>query len=201
MTLIQLIAPSNSQTTRNIIPCTAGLVLVTSTWGMCFQRPWLLADNSTPSPAVRLNRAGSMESSYHLFRSEPAAARILRAEVSLKINCLGSGRVSDRTEPTWPQGATGNQAQHWWLNRCLLNNQEGSTANQKINLFSRLLILPPTSQQKERVHGCWNWKQMPSWSVSWDWQRFLYVFVLRTTMLISHWKWNHKLKILHSWII
>lgn len=180
MTLIQLIAPSNSQTTRNIIPHTAGLVLVTSTWGMCFQRPRLLADNSTPSPAVRLNRAGSMESSYHLFRSEPAAARILRAEVSLKINCLGSGRVSDRTEPTWPQGATGNQAQHRWLNRCLQNNQEGSTANQQIKLFSRLLIWPPTSQKKERVHGCWNWKQMPSWC----WDCFLYVFVLRTTMLI-----------------
>ncbi len=107
---------------------------------MCFQRPRLLADNSTPSPAVRLNRADSMESSYHLFRSEPAAARILRGEVSLKIYCLGSGKVSDRTEPTRPQGATRNQAQHWWLNRCLLNNQEGSNANQQIHPFSRLLI-------------------------------------------------------------
>lgn len=115
---------------------------------MCFQRSWLLADNSTPSLAVRSNRAGSTESSYHLFRSEPAAVRILRAEVSLKINCLGSGKASDHTEPTCPQGAKGNQARKRWLNRCLLNNKEGSIANQQINLFSSLLIWPPTSQWK-----------------------------------------------------
>lgn len=66
--------------------------------------PEVLADNSTPSLAVRSNRTGSTESSYHLFRSEPDAARIPRAEVSLKINCLGSGRVSDRSDPSWPQG-------------------------------------------------------------------------------------------------
>ncbi len=139
VTSIQLIAQSNSQTTRNIIPHTAGLILLPPL-EECVSRGLGSWQTSTPSPAVRLNRADSMESSYHLFRSEPAAARILRGEVSLKIYCLGSGKVSDRTEPTRPQGATRNQAQHWWLNRCLLNNQEGSNANQQIHPFSRLLI-------------------------------------------------------------
>lgn len=184
---------NNSQPARNIIPSTAGLVLVTSTWGICFQRSRLLADNSTPSLAVRSNRAGSTESSYHLFRSEPAAARILRAEVSLKINCLGSGKASDHTEPICPQGAKGNQARQRWLNRCLLNNKEGSIANQQINLFSSLLIWPPTSQ----------WKFIESMAAALLDSKSglaLYVSVLRTKvrMLIPYWKWNHKVEIIST---
>lgn len=158
---------------------------------MCFQRSRLLADNSTPSLAVRSNRAGSTESSYHLFRSEPAAVRILRAEVSLKINCLGSGKASDHTEPTCPQGAKGNQAQQRWLNRCLLNNKEGSIANQQINLFSSLLIWPPTSQWK-----CI--KSMAAALLASQSGLVLYFFFVQRTkvrMLIPYWKWNHKLKL------
>jgi len=41
--------------------------------------PEVLADNGTPSLDVRSNRVGSTKSGYHLFRSEPDAARILRA--------------------------------------------------------------------------------------------------------------------------
>lgn len=152
--------------------------------------PEVLADNSTPSLAVRSNRAGLTESSYHLFRSEPAAARIGRAEVSLKINCLGSGKVSNRTEPTWPQGAKGNQAQQRCLNRCLLNNKGGSIANQQINLFSSLLIYPPTSQWKFIESITAALLASPSGLVS-------YVLVPSTKVrrLTPYWKWNHKLKL------
>lgn len=61
----------------------------------------LLVCRSAPSLAIRSDPAGSKDFSYHLFRSEPAAARILRAEASLKINCVGSGSVSweERADP------------------------------------------------------------------------------------------------------